>query len=138
MLQYMLDTDMSIYTIKRKPPEIKRIFNALAGRMCISSVTLGELVGGAQKSSQRDRNLNDIEGFAARLDVADFDGHAAYQFGQVKAELEQSGSIIGPYDMMIAGHARSLGLILVTNNDAEFRRVEGLRVRNWLKAPPSG
>jgi tRNA(fMet)-specific endonuclease VapC len=138
VLKYMLDTDMSIYTIKRKPPEIKRIFNSLIGQMCISSVTLGELVCGAEKSSQRDRNLYDIKGFAARLEVVDFNGHATYQFGQVKAELEQSGNMIGPYDMMIAGHARSLGMILVTNNDAEFRRVEGLRIQNWLNAGPKG
>lgn len=138
MLKYMLDTDMSIYTIKRRPPAIKRIFNSLISQMCISSVTLGELVCGAEKSAQRDRNLYDIEGFAARLDVVDFDSRAAYQFGQVKAELEQSGNTIGPYDMMIAGHARSLGLILVTNNDGEFRRVEGLRIQNWLDAPPKG
>jgi len=124
---------MSIYTIKRKPLHIRRIFNAHTGQLCISTVTFGELIYGAEKSQQKERNLRDVEGFAARLEVVDFDKHASQQFGQVKTELEQSGSIIDPYDMMIAGHARSLGLILVTNNDREFKRVDGLRIENWAK-----
>ena len=133
MLKYILDTDMSIYTIKRKPLHIRRLFNANIGHLCISSITFGELICGAEKSKQRDRNLHDIEGFAARLDVLDFDKHASQQFGQVKCELELSGGIIGPYDMMIAGHARSMGLILVTNNVREFSRVDGLRIENWAE-----
>ncbi|MCG8611761.1 MAG: tRNA(fMet)-specific endonuclease VapC [Pseudomonadales bacterium] len=132
MLRYMLDTDMSIFTIKRKPPQIKRLFNSHIGQLCISAVTYGELLCGAEKSQQKDRNTRDVEGFAVRLDVLDFDRHASQQFAQVKAELELSGMPIGPYDMMIAAHARSLGLVLVTNNVNEFSRVAGLRIENWL------
>ena len=99
--------------------------------MAISAVTLGELVYGAEKSAQPERNLADIEGLVARLEVLPFDSSAATHFGQLRAELAKVGRPIGPYDQMIAGHARSLGLILVTNNTSEFERVPGLRIDNW-------
>ncbi len=84
-------------------------------------------------SAQVTCNLQDIEGLAARMDVIPFDYHAATHFGQVRAELSKMGKPIGPYDSMIAGHARALGLILVTNNIREFKRVPGLRVENWTR-----
>ncbi|MES2826264.1 MAG: tRNA(fMet)-specific endonuclease VapC [Pseudomonadota bacterium] len=133
MLKYMLDTDICIYTINRKPAHLKRLFNAHIGQLCISSVTWGELICGAEKSSAATRNLEQLEGFSARLEILGFGGHEARQFGQVKAELELSGQPIGSYDMMIAGHARSAGLILITNNQREFKRVKGLRLENWIK-----
>lgn len=129
----MLDTDMAIFTIKRKPVHIKRIFNANIGQLCISAVTWGELICGAEKSKQVQANLLDLEGFSARLEILPFDEQASTHFGQVKAELELQGTKIGSYDTMIAGHARSQGLIVVTNNLREFKRVEGLRVENWLE-----
>ncbi|MEM0911932.1 MAG: tRNA(fMet)-specific endonuclease VapC [Pseudomonadota bacterium] len=132
MLKYMLDTDMCIYTIKRKPTHVRRLFNAHIGQLCISSVTWGELVHGAEKSEQVARNLNNIEGFGARLEVLDFTMESATHFGQIRAHLELSGQTIGAYDLMIAGHARSLGLVLITNNINEFKRVDGLRCENWL------
>lgn len=132
MLKYMLDTDTCIYTINRKPPHLKRLFNAHIGQLCISSVTWGELICGAEKSQAVERNLQQLEGFGARLEILSYDEGAAVQFGQVKAELEKQGNIIGAYDMMIAGHARSEGLILVTNNQNEFMRVAGLRTENWI------
>ena len=133
MLKYMLDTDMCIFTITRKPAHIKRLFNTHIGQMCISAVTWGELICGAEKSEQVEKNLATLDGFAARLEVLPFDKQASRQFGQVKAELELQGQKIGSYDTMIAGHARSQGLIVVTNNMREFKRVEGLRVVNWLE-----
>ena len=132
MLKYMLDTNIVIYTIKNKPQLVRETFKRHQGQMCISTVTLGELIYGAERSAQPERNLADIEGLAARLDVSPFDTEAATHFGQLRAELYSSGNPIGPYDMMIAGHARSLGLILVTNNANEFNRVPGLRVENWV------
>lgn len=129
----MLDTDTTIFTIKRKPVHIKRIFNANIGQLCISALTWGELIFGAEKSEQAQRNLSDLEGFSARLEILPFDEQASTHFGQVKAELELQGTKIGSYDTMIAGHARSQGLIVVTNNVREFKRVEGLRVENWLE-----
>lgn len=132
MLKYLLDTDTCIYTIKRKPVHLKRMFNAHIGQLGISSITWGELITGAEKSNQVQRNLQDLEGFAARLEILDFDRNAATHFGQIRAELARTGESIGAYDSMIAGHARSAGLIVVTNNQSEFNRVNGLRVENWV------
>ncbi len=133
MLKYMLDTNIVIYTIKNKPQIVREAFKAHYGQISISTVTLMELVYGAEKSANPERNLADIEGLAARLDVLDFDDAAASHTGQVRAELARLGKPIGPYDQMIAGHARSRGLIIVTNNVKEFKRVPGTRVENWTK-----
>lgn len=132
MLRYMLDTNIVIYTIKRRPQSVRQAFEAHYGEMCMSTVTLMELIYGAEKSAAPERNNRDVEGFAARLDVLDYDSEAAAHAGQLRAELAKAGTPIGPYDLMIAGHARSRGLVLVTNNEAEFARVPGLRVANWV------
>lgn len=131
MPKYMLDTDIVIYTIKNRPEKIKKMFLAHHEQTCISTVTLMELVYGAEKSADPRRNLGYIEGFIARLEVVSYDGNAARHSGEIRAELSKSGRLIGPYDLMIAGHARSLGCILVTNNTKEFTRVDGLRLDNW-------
>ena len=133
MLKYMLDTDIVIYTIKNKPSVVREAFKAHYGQICISTITLMELVYGAEKSSNPERNLQNVEGLAARLDVLDYNDHAAVHTGQIRAELAKAGKPIGPYDQMIAGHARSQGLILVTNNMREFKRVPGIRIENWVK-----
>ena len=133
MIKFMLDTDTCTYAINRKPVHLKRLFNAHIGQLCMSSVTWGELICGAEKSKAVERNLEQLEGFGARLEILPFDEKSAVQFGQVKAELELQGTLICCYDMMIAGHARSQGLILVTNNVKEFERVPGLRVENWVE-----
>jgi len=132
MLKYMLDTNIVIYTIKNRPSQVRETFKKHDGQMCISSVSFGELIFGAERSSQTERNLADINAMVARMEVAAFEEHAAEHFGQLRAELYDVGQPIGPYDMMIAGHARSMGLILVTNNIAEFERVPGLRLENWV------
>ena len=133
MLKYLLDTNIVIYTMKNRPQKVRERFKKHDGQMAVSSVTIGELVFGAEYSQQIERNLADISAFAARLDVLPFDSKAAYHFGQIRAELYRMGRPIGPYDMMIAGHARAAGLILVTNNTKEFKRVSGLMVENWVK-----
>lgn len=133
MLKYMLDTNIIIYTIKNRPPQVRRLFKQHDEQMCISSITLGELVFGAEHSQQVERNLADIEAMTARLEVLPFDNKAAYHFGQIRADLYKNGQPIGPFDMMIAGHARASGLILVTNNIKEFKRVPGLILENWAK-----
>lgn len=132
MLKYMLDTNICIYTIKNRPQHVREVFKDHHGQLCISTVTLMELIYGAEKSSAQARNLADVEGFAARLEVLNYDHDAAAHTGQLRAELAKAGRTIGPYDHMIAGHARSLGLILVTNNLREFERVPGLRVEDWV------
>ena len=134
MLKYLLDTNIVIYTMKNRPQQVKRRFQQHHGRMGISTVTLGELVFGAEHSQQVERNLADIEAFTARLEVLPFDNKAAYHFGQIRATLYRIGQPIGPYDMMIAGHARACGLYLITNNVKEFERVPGLLLENWSQA----
>ncbi len=132
MLKYLLDTNIIIYTIKQRPAQVRKAFIQHEGQLAISSVTWGELVFGAEHSSQVERNLSDIEGLAARLEILPFDTQAATHFGQIRAELYKKGTPIGPYDMMIAAHARSQGLILVSNNSREFQRVSALRLENWI------
>lgn len=131
MLKYMLDTNIAIYTIKNRPEQVRQSFRQHAGEMCISPVSIGELIYGAEKSTRVEANLSVVEGFVARLEVPEFDYLAAMHFGQLRSELTRSGKVIGPYDMLIAGHARSMGLILVTNDQNEFERVPGLRIENW-------
>ena len=128
----MLDTNIVIYTIKNKPQVVRDAFIKHYGQMCISSVSYMELVYGAERSSTPERNLKILEGFVARMDVLDYDALAANHTGQLRAELAKKGTPIGPYDQMIAGHARSMGLVIVTNNTKEFERVDGLRVENWV------
>ena len=128
----MIDTNIAIYTLKNRPDKVRVTFKKHSGEMCVSSISLGELIFGAEKSAQVERNLAVIEGFAARLNIEPFDARAAMHFGQLRAELSRSGRRIGPYDMLIASHARSMGLILVSNNLREFNRVPGLRIENWV------
>lgn len=132
MLKYMLDTNIVIYTMKNRPQAVREAFQRHYGQMCISSVTYMELVYGAERSSNPERNLNEIEGFAARLEVLPYDNGAAVHTGQIRAELAAKGMPIGPYDQMIAGHARSMGFVVVTNNRKEFNRVDGLRLEDWV------
>jgi tRNA(fMet)-specific endonuclease VapC len=136
MLRLMLDTNTCIFTIKHKPAEVHEKFTHHHGEMCISTVTLMKLIYGAEKSADPARNLAVVRGFAARLDVLDYNQDAAAHTAQVRAELRKLGMPIGPYDGMIAGHARSRGLIVVTNNRREFMRVPGLRVEDWIPGPP--
>lgn len=132
MLKYMLDTNIAIYTIKNRPTEVREAFKAHDGQMCISTITLMELIYGAEASAAVEQNLRDIEGFAARLEVLPYDNHAAAHTGQLRAELKKLGRPIGAYDEMIAGHARSQGLVVVTNNTRQFDYVPGIRLENWV------
>jgi tRNA(fMet)-specific endonuclease VapC len=132
MLAYMLDANICIHVMKNYPPELREKFNALAEQLCMSSITLGELHYGAEKSARRAENLTAIENFVARLEVLRFAGKAAAHYGQVRAELERAGTPCGPHDMQIGGHARSEGLIVVTNNMREFARMPGIRAESWV------
>ncbi|HEX7764426.1 MAG TPA: tRNA(fMet)-specific endonuclease VapC [Cellvibrio sp.] len=132
MLKYMLDTNIAIYVIKRRPIEVLDTFNRHAGQLCISSITLAELLHGAEKSAQPEHNLQQIDNFTSRLEVLDYNNNAAAHYGDIRATLERKGTPIGVNDLHIAGHARSHGLVLVTNNLREFERIEGLRTENWI------
>lgn len=131
MLQFMLDTDIAIHVIKNYPERLSQKFNRLAEQLCISTITLGELHYGAEKSARRLENLQAIEHFAARLDVLPFGAKAAAHYGQIRAELKQAGTPVGALDMLIGAQARSEGLVVVTRNRREFDRITGLRVENW-------
>jgi len=132
LIKYMLDTNIVIYVIKRRPIKVLDIFNRHIGQMCISSITLAELLHGAEKSARIEHNLAVVEDFVSRLTVMEYDTKAASQYGDIRANLERKGASIGINDLHIAGHARSQALTLVTNNIAEFERVEGLRLANWV------
>jgi tRNA(fMet)-specific endonuclease VapC len=132
MLQYMLDTDVCIYVIKNYPAELRERFNRLAEQLCISSIALAELHYGAEESGRRLHNLQAIEHFVARLEVLPFTSKAAAHYGQIRAELERADTPCGPHDVQIGAHARSEGLIVVTNNIREFARMPGVRTENWI------
>ena len=132
MLKFMLDTNIVIYVIKRKPIQALEVFNLHAGQMCISSITLAEMLHGAEKSAMPDQNLRRIEDFTSRLQVLEYGNKAAAHYGDIRADLERKGTPIGVNDLHIAGHARSEGLVLVTNNLKEFERVDALRFDNWV------
>ena len=132
MLKYLLDTNIVIYVLKRRPKEVLEVFNINASRMAISSITLSELLYGAEKSQNIDKNLEAIEEFISHLDVLPYDAKASQHYGQIKAALEKKGEIIGENDIHIAAHAISQGLILVTNNLREFKRVPNLAFENWV------
>jgi tRNA(fMet)-specific endonuclease VapC len=134
MLRYLLDTNIVIYVLKRRPVEALGTFNANASRMAISSITLAELLHGAEKSSRVSENLSVIEDFCSRLDVLPYGTKAAQHYGAIRAALEKQGQPIGVNDLHIAGHARSEGLVLVTSNVSEFARVPALEVENWIGA----
>lgn len=132
MLKYMLDTNIVIYVITRRPVELLQVFNRHAGQMCLSSITLAELLHGVEKSSMPEQNLLKVEDFASRLEVLAYGIKAAAHYGEIRADLERKGTPIGVNDLHIAGHARSEGLTLVSNNVREFSRVESLRLVNWV------
>ena len=109
-------------------------FNAEANALCISTVVLTELLVGAHKFARPAEARREVERFAARLEVLPFDAPAAAHAAEIRATLESQGQGIGGYDVLIAGHARSRGLVVVTGNLGEFRRVDGLRCEDWLAA----
>ncbi len=131
MLKYMLDTNICIYVIKRRPIEVLETFNKFAGTLCISAITYAELCHGVEKSALPEHNRRQVEDFVSRLSILSYGDKASFHYGDIRADLERKGCIIGNNDLHIAGHARSESLILVTNNEKEFTRVDGLRIENW-------
>lgn len=133
-MKVLLDTNICIYLIKKHPPSVLDRFTAYAvGDIGISVITLAELEYGAAKSRHHARNRAALELFVAPLVVVDFDRPATLAYGRVRTILEERGQSIGSMDLLIAAHALSLGVRLVTNNEREFSRVPSLRVENWAK-----
>jgi tRNA(fMet)-specific endonuclease VapC len=131
-MKLLLDTNICIYLIKKKPLSVIKHFNAYpAGTIGISSVTVAELEFGVQKSRYPSENQEALEQFLLPLVVLDFDHQAARAYGKLRALLESRGRVIGALDMLIAAHALSQNLPLATNNVKEFSRVPGLKVLNW-------
>lgn len=132
MLTFMLDTNIAIHVIKQRPIAALNKFNQYAARICVSSITVAELYFGAENSQNMAKNLVQVDDFLSRLVILDYDSQAASHYGNIYADLTKKGNVISENDIHIAGHARSRGLILVTNNLREFERVEGLRLDNWV------
>ena len=132
-MRFMLDSDICIYLIKGKPPQVLSRLKAFnPGDVSLSSVTLSELEYGVAKSSKPQQNRDALDAFLAPLEILPFNGEAAYRYGQIRAYLEKEGMLIGAMDMLIGAHAVSASITLVTNNIKEFGRIPGLHLENWL------
>jgi len=131
MLQYMLDTNICIYVIKNYPPKLRAFQSTRRATLHIERYARGAALR-AEKSARRSENLQAIGQFCARLEVLAFPAKAAAHFGQIRADVERLGTPVEPLDMLIGAHARAEGLIVVTNNAREFRRLPGVRVENWV------
>jgi len=133
-MRYLLDTDTCIYIVKHKPAgTLKRFEQTRAGDVGMSVVTYLELVYGACKSRHLEANLARIEQLSGLIPVLPLDSPVGTHYGNLRTQLERSGLRIGSHDLLIAAHALSLGLIVVTNNVREFSRVRGLRIENWTE-----
>jgi tRNA(fMet)-specific endonuclease VapC len=132
-MKYLLDTNICIALIRQKPAALlQRLTSLQLGDAGISSITLAELFHGVEKSARPEQNMSALEQFLLPLDLADFDQDAALAYGKIRADLERTGQIIGSMDILIAAHAVSLNVIMVTNNVQEFQRVKGLFVEDWI------
>lgn len=134
MLRYLLDTNVCIRVLRDRPASARERFNREADGLCISTIVLTELLHGAAKSARPIDNRSEVDSLANRLTILPFDTEAAGHAADIRADLERQGRTIGGYDVLIAGHARSRGLIVVTGNLGEFTRVAGLRCEDWLAA----
>ncbi len=133
-MEYLLDTNICIYIIKKKPKIVLNKFKKFPlGSIGISTITLAELQFGVRKSSNPEKNLSALNQFIIPLEIIEFDYNASIEYGFIRAELEKRGTPIGPLDTLIGAHAKSTGLTLVTNNEKEFNRIQHLRIENWTK-----
>ena len=128
----MLDTDICIYIIKRKPLHVlERLELIQPGQLSMSAITFAELMNGAKKSQRVEANVSRLNALGEILEICAFDQQAAVAYGDVRSSLERRGEVIGPHDLLVAAHALSLDRTLITNNEREFKRVEGLKLDNW-------
>jgi tRNA(fMet)-specific endonuclease VapC len=132
-MKYLLDTNICIYIIKKKPEGvIKRFLKMKPDSICISSITISELYYGVAKSSKPNENTIALEQFILPLTVINYSKEDSLAYGKLRAKLEQKGNLIGAMDVLIAAQALSRDLILITNNEREFKKVENLSVENWV------
>jgi tRNA(fMet)-specific endonuclease VapC len=131
-MRYLLDTDICIYVIKRKPERVlARLLRTSRGDVGISAITLSELQYGVERSDRREQNRMALGAFIGPLEVLPYDRSVADHYGKIRAEWDMVGKPVGALDLLIAAHALTRGLVLVTNNEREFRRVPSLKVENW-------
>lgn len=130
----MLDTNICIYIIKEKPIKVFQTFKSLnVGDVCISSITLAELQYGVYKSQHQERNKIALVNFLAPIEILPFSGKAASLYGEIRAALEKKGQLVGAYDLLIAAHALSENLVLISNNTKEFSKIPKLHLQNWTE-----
>ena len=133
-MKFMLDTNICIYIIKQKPPQVLAKFQAYPlGAIGISSITVAELEYGVQKSHWIEKNKRALQQFLLPLNIVEFDYPAATVYGHVRTALEKQGTPMGALDTLIAAHALSLNVTLITNNAREFSRIPNLRIANWVQ-----
>ena len=133
MIQYMLDTDICSYIIREKPIKVFERFETLEmDQLCISVITYAELIYGVEHSSSKKINRSIVDDFSNHLNIIEWDKSAAEHYGKIRAFLQAGGNIIGAMDMMIAAHAVSQKMTLVTNNEKHFKRVPTLNIENWI------
>ena len=133
-MTYMLDTNICIYAIKNKPEQVLKLLHThLDDGICISSITLAELAHGVRKSLYPEKNEEALLQFLSILDILEFNDLAAMEYGRICAYLQRQGTPIGTMDMLIAAHAKSEDLVLVTNNLREFERVPQIKLENWVE-----
>jgi tRNA(fMet)-specific endonuclease VapC len=133
-MKYLIDTNICIYVMNKRPIDvIKRFKQFNPGEIGISTITVSELQYGVAKSKHRKENQHRLDEFIAPLEILVYDEIAARTYGDIRFQLEKRGKLIGPLDILIAAHALSQNLIMVTNNDKEFMRIKNLEVENWTK-----
>ena len=133
-MTFLIDTNICIYIMNNHPPEVIQKFRDIGvGNICISSITVSELQYGACKSKQIKKNIQRLDEFLSPFEILAYDENASIFYGKIRSQLEIKGEVIGPLDMLIAAHALSENLTLITNNEKEFKRVKSLKVKNWVK-----
>ncbi len=132
-MNFLIDTNICIYIMNKRPPEvIHRFKNIEVGQIGISTITVSELNYGASKSNLRKQNFKRLEEFLAPFEIIPYSQSASKYYGEIRSSLENQGNVIGPLDLLIAAHALSENLTLVTNNEKEFKRIKSLKVENWV------
>jgi tRNA(fMet)-specific endonuclease VapC len=131
--RFLLDTNICIHIRRRHPMQVMARFHQLkAGEAALSVITFGELLYGAEKSASRAQALRDLEELSSLIRVLSLPVDAAHIYGRIRQALQAKGEVIGTNDLWIAAHAKAANLVLVTNNEREFRRVAGLKIQNWI------
>ena len=130
---FLIDTNICIYLMNDHPPQVIQKFREIGvGNVCISSITVSELQYGVFKSKQIKKNMKRLDEFLTPFEIIPYDESASIYYGKIRSHLEKKGYVIGPLDMLIAAHALSEKLTLITNNEKEFKRVKSLKVENWI------